>query len=303
MNLLSVDDLSTADIHSIFNLADEMRRGAFFSVKQGTTIALLFQKPSTRTRVSFESAMARLNGHSIYIDANTSQLSRGESWGDTAMVLSSYVHLIAARLFRQDDLIELASHSSIPVINALTDIEHPCQAMSDIYTVKELHKGGIRGAKIAFVGDIAANTANSLMVIATKLGASVTLLGPKGYQPNHDYVKLARKYGDVEITNDIKKGVSEADFIYTDTFVSMGQEKQAKKRRKLFEKYQVNSKMLQHAKRSAFVMHCLPAHRGEEITSDVLDGNRSIVWQQARNKMLLEQAIILYLYKKERSGL
>ncbi len=302
MNLLSVDDLSASDMHSIFNLADEIKKGAFFSVRQGTSIALLFQKPSTRTRVSFESAMARLNGHSIYIDVNTSQLSRGESWGDTAMVLSSYVGMIAARLFKQDDLIELAAHSSIPVINALTDMEHPCQALSDIYTVRELHRGGIKGARIAFVGDIAANTANSLMVAATKLGAEMTLVGPKGYQPNHDYVRLARKYGKVELTCDVKSGVVDADFIYTDTFVSMGQEAQAKKRRKLFAAYQVNSRLLGSARKNARVMHCLPAHRGEEITSEVLDGSRSVVWQQARNKMLLEQAIILYLYRMERNG-
>lgn len=301
-HLISSAGLSRKEIESLFHVADEFNEGVFSFVDSGTTLALLFEKPSTRTRISLESAMIKLGGESIYIDASTTQISRGETVGDTAKVISSYVDMIAARMYRHSDIVQLARYSSVPVINALTDLEHPCQALSDLYTIKQV-KGKIDGIKIAFVGDIAANTANSLMVSATLMGADVALVGPKENQPNKKYVSIARKHGSVKTYSNVREGLRDADVIYTDTFVSMGQENEAERRRKLFSAYQVNRKLVGYAKNDAIIMHCLPAHRGEEITSDVLDGKRSVVWLQAQNKMIIEKAIILHLYKEKRGSL
>ncbi len=295
VHFLSVDDFTKEQMNSLFELADDLKSGkATTSLKHGASLALLFEKASTRTRVSFEVAMAQLGGSSIYIDTRTSQMSRGESLSDTAKVLSSYVDFIAARLYKHNDLIEIANNSSVPVINALTDLEHPCQALSDLYTVRSIKKK-IKNTRIAFVGDIAANTANSLMLSGAKLGAEMVLIGPKGYLPNPKYLTKAREYSGVEVSTSLEDGLADVDVIYTDTFVSMGQEADAEKRKKMFLPYQVNQKALDYAKDDAVVMHCLPAHRGEEISAEVLDGPRSIVWEQAKNKMLLEKAIILRL--------
>ncbi|MEM3839321.1 MAG: ornithine carbamoyltransferase [Candidatus Micrarchaeaceae archaeon] len=298
-HLISSMDLSKKDIKEIFKIADDFNNGIFSFVDSGTTLALLFERPSTRTRVSFEAAMIKLGGSAIYIDSATSQISRGESIGDTARVLSSYVDMIAARMQKHSDIVELAENSSIPVINALTDMEHPCQALSDIYTIKQV-KGAIEGLRIAFVGDIAANTANSLMVTASLAGAEISLVGPN--KPNAEYLKRARADGHVSVYSNIIEGIRGADVVYTDTFVSMGKEKEAGQRRRAFAGYQVNRKLVSYAKKDAIIMHCLPAHRGEEITSDIIDGKQSVVWEQARNKMLIEKAIILHLYKQRRIG-
>jgi len=298
MNFISVADLSKEEISEIFNIADDLKHGKVeVALKEDAVAALIFEKPSTRTRVSFEVAMAQLGGHSIYIDSRTSQLSRGESIADTAKVLSGYVDFIIARLYKHDDILELANNATVPVINALTDLEHPCQALSDLYTIQEVKKK-LRGLKLAFVGDIAANTANSLMLAGAKMGMEIALVGPKSYMPNTFYFTKAREYSKVDIYNNIREGVSDADVIYTDTFVSMGQEAEAEERKKLFAPYQVNKTLVSYAKKDAIVMHCLPAHRGEEITSDVLDGPQSVVWQQAKNKLLVEKAILLYLSEK-----
>jgi len=298
MNFISVADLSKEEISGIFNIADDLKHEKVeIALKEDAVAALIFEKPSTRTRVSFEVAMAQLGGHSIYIDSRTSQLSRGESIADTAKVLSGYVDFIIARLYKHEHIVELANNATVPVINALTDLEHPCQALSDLYTIQEVKKK-LRGLKLAFVGDIAANTANSLMLAGAKMGVEIALVGPKNYMPNTFYFTKAREYSKVEIYNNIREGVSDADVIYTDTFVSMGQEAEAEERKKLFAPYQVNKTLLSYAKKDAIVMHCLPAHRGEEITDDVLDGPQSVVWQQARNKLLIEKAILLYLSEK-----
>ncbi|MEM0148655.1 MAG: ornithine carbamoyltransferase, partial [Candidatus Micrarchaeaceae archaeon] len=265
-NFLGIDDLSREKIEAIFSIADRLKKGEEeSSLKPNSTMALIFEKPSTRTRVSFEVAMAQLGGHAIYIDAKTSQMSRGETLADTARVLSGYVDFIAARLYKHSDLMELANNASVPVINALTDLEHPCQAVSDLYTIRE-EKGKLRGITLAFLGDIADNVANSLMLGAAKMGMKIALVGPKGYQPNPIYFNKAREYSEVYVYNDPSEGLSDADIVYTDTFVSMGQESEAEKRRKLFAPYQLNSELLSKAKENAKVMHCLPAHRGEEIT-------------------------------------
>ncbi|MGC8662437.1 MAG: ornithine carbamoyltransferase [Candidatus Micrarchaeia archaeon] len=298
MNLLSMADLSKEEMLEIFDIADKVKQEKTeIALKKDAVAVLFFEKPSTRTRISFEVAMAQLGGHSIYIDSTTSQLSRGESLSDTSKVLSRYVDFIIARLYKQSDLIKLAESASVPIINALTDMEHPCQALSDLYTIQQT-KRKLKGLKLAFVGDIAANTANSIMLGGAKLGLEIALVGPKNYAPNIIYYSKAREYSKVDVYNNIKEGVSEADIIYTDTFVSMGQENEMEKRRNLFAQYQVNEELLSYAKKNAVVMHCLPAHRGEEITSEVIDGPQSIVWKQAQNKLLVEKAILLYISEK-----
>ncbi len=298
MNLLSSDDLSKDSINEIFKIADQLNSGKQeLGIKEHATMALIFQKPSTRTRLSFEVAMIQLGGNAIYLDMSTTQFSRGETFADTAKILGSYCDFIAARLFRQSDLEEIANNSKVPVINALTDTEHPTQALADVYTIRT-YKKNLKGTKLVFVGDIASNTANSLMLTAAKFGMDVFLLGPKGYTPNSKFVTKAREYAKVVITSDIADALDDADVIYTDTFVSMGQEADADKRKKLFAPYQVNNKMLELANKDAIVMHCLPAHRGEEITGEVLDGKQSVAWEQAKNKLLLNKALIIYLSKK-----
>ncbi|MDE1860899.1 MAG: ornithine carbamoyltransferase [Candidatus Micrarchaeota archaeon] len=294
MNLLSARDLSRKQIEEIFLVADSLEHQKYFQLNGRKVLGLLFEKASTRTRVSFEAAMAQLGGSSVYIDKSTSQLSRGESIADTARVLSLYLDFVAARLYRQEDLEEFAKHSKVPVINALTDVEHPTQALADVYTIRKVF-GKVSGLRIAFVGDIKNNTCNSLMAVATRMGAGMALVGPKGYSPDAGFIKDARKHGKVDISNDMRKGLAGADVIYTDTFVSMGMEKQAEKRRRLFRRYIVDDRALSYAKRNCKVMHCLPAHRGEEIAANVIDGGRSIVWQQALNKLVIEKAILIYL--------
>ncbi len=295
MNILSSNDISKDQINKIFEIADNLKENKEeTAIKENSVLSLLFEKPSTRTRLSFEAAMAQLGGKSVYLDAQTTHLSRGESIGDTSRVLSSYSDFIAARMYSQDDLIELAECSSVPVINALTDLEHPTQALVDMYTIKA-HKKNLHNTRIAFVGDIASNTANSLMITASKLGSNMVLISPNGYLPNSAYFNKAREYGNVEVTASIEEGMDNVDVIYTDTFVSMGQEKIAEERRKLFAGYQVDQHVVDMANSDAIVMHCLPAHRGEEISADVIDGPKSVVWEQAKNKMLIAKAILLYL--------
>lgn len=298
MHFLSINDISRDQINEIFDIADEVAMGkTTVSLKENSTLALLFEGPSTRTRVSFEVAMARLGGKSIYIDTKSSQMSRGELLSDTARVLSLYVDFIAARMSRHDELVEFANYSTVPVINALTDLEHPTQSLADLYTIVNA-KRKLKGLRIAFVGDIAQNTCNSLMLAAVKMGAEMALIGPKDYPPNPQYLTRAREYGVVDIYDTMEEGLTNVEIVYTDTFVSMGEEKDADQRRKMFAKYQVNSKVLQYADKDALVMHCLPAHRGEEITADVLEGSRSIVWEQSKNKLLIEQSILMYLSQK-----
>jgi len=297
MHLISSNDLSKEQINKIFKTADAIKEGSEeLSVKEGSVLALLFEKSSTRTRLAFEVAMAQLGGRAVYIDAQTTQLKRGESMADTARMMSSYCNFVAARLYDHNNIIEMATNSKIPVINALTDLEHPTQALTDMYTVRE-HKKNLKNIRIAFVGDIAANTANSLMITATKLGSEVVLVGPKDCLPNPIYFNKAREYGSISATSSIADGIDGVDIIYTDTFVSMGQEANAEARKKLFESYIVDKKMLSYASKDVLVMHCLPAHRGEEIAADVIDGPKSIVWEQAKNKLLIAKAVLLFLSK------
>ena len=299
INLLSSSDLSTEGIKEIFKIADALESGSEeLALKEHAVVAIFFEEPSTRTRVSFEVATTQLGGNPVYIDARTSQAVRGEDLADTAKVLSLYCDFIAVRINSHESLITMARNSSIPVINALTSLEHPTQSLADCYTILK-KKGDLANLRIAFIGDIAQNTANSLMVTSVKLGASISLVGPKGYKPDAFYFNKAREYGEVSVYDSIEEGLDNADVVYTDTFVSMGAEAEAAKRKELFAPYQLNSNALKYAKSNAVVMHPLPAHRGEEIAADVLDGKNSIVWAQAKNKLLLEKAVLLYLSQSE----
>jgi ornithine carbamoyltransferase len=305
MHFLSVNDVSRDQINEIFDIADEVAMGkTTVSLKENSTLALLFEKPSTRTRVSLEVAMARLGGKAIYIDTKTSQMRRGESLADTARVLSLYVDFIAARMDHHEDLLEFANYSTVPVMNALTDLEHPLQSLGDLYTIVNA-KRKLKGLRIAFAGAISQNTCNSLMVAAVKMGAEMALIGPKEFPPNPQYLTRAREYGVVDIYENMEDGLVNADVIYTDTFASstdtfenVGSKEQIEQKIKKFMKYQVNSKALQYADKDVLVMHPLPAFRGQEITADVLEGSKSIVWEQAKNKLLIEQAVLMYLSEK-----
>lgn len=300
MHFLSVEDFSKVQMEEIFAIADDINNNkSTLALKEGSIAVLLFEKPSTRTIVSFEVAMAQLGGNFIYVDTRSTQLSRGESWADTAKVLSSYVDFIIARLFKNDDLIQIAKNSSVPVINALTDLEHPTQALADLYTIRA-HKKKLKGLKMALMGDVANNTFNSLMLAGAKLGMEISLIGPKAYNPNPKIVAKAKEYGIVRATDEVEEGVDGVDILYTDTFVSMGEEAESDLRRKLFMPYQLNAKVLKQADSDAIVMHPLPAHRGEEITADVLEGKQSVVFEQAKNKLLIEKAVILFIAGKER---
>ena len=294
-SLTSINDLSKGDIDDILGMAKQIDEGKDKKLRGSPLLTLFFEKQSTRTRTSFEAAMHRLNGSSIYLDATTTQFSRGESVEDTTKVLSLYSNIIAARLFSHDNILRMAKSASVPVINALTDLEHPCQALSDIYTIRKVK--GLKGIKVAFVGDIAANTANSLMLVCTKLGVRMALVGPKTIKPNQDYLRIARKQGNVEVFNDIKKGLSGVDVVYTDVFVSMGEDAERRKRLKEFKAYEITKKVMSYAKKGAVFMHCLPAHRGVEVSAEVIDGKQSIIWEQARNKMIVEQAILAWLLR------
>ncbi len=248
--------------------------------------------------MSFEVAIAQLGGMAIYIDSKTSQMSRGEEITDTAKILSLYCDFIAVRTFDHETVVKMGENSSVPVINALTSLEHPIQALADIYTIFR-KKGDLKGLKIAFIGDVAQNTCNSLMLSAVKMGAEFSLVGPKDWKPKSDYYNRAREYGRVYLTDSLETGLEGADVVYTDTFVSMGYEGNADERRKAFAPYQLNATALSHAKKDAIVMHPLPAHRGEEITSEVLDGKQSSAWEQAKNKLVIEKAVLLYLSELE----
>lgn len=299
MNLLSIWELDNKQIGEYVNLALEVKKNPqkYLHSLEGKTLAMVFEKASTRTRVSFEAGMTQLGGHAIFFDFTTSQLSRGETMHDTAKTLGRYVQIIMARLYKHTDLLEIAAHAGVPVINALTDEEHPCQALADLQTMTE--KGKLKaGNKFAFVGDCGFNMANSLMLACAKAGMEVTLVCPKGYLPNPKYLKEAKKHGKVEVVNDPAKGVEGADVIYTDTWISMGLEDEKAERTKAFMPFQVNEALLAHAKKDCIVMHCLPAHRGLELTNEVIDGRHSVVWDQAENRLHMQKAIMLRLLGK-----
>ncbi len=293
MNILGVGDVTKEQVNQIFDLADKAQADTTSEPLKNKVLAMLFTLPSTRTRISLSVAITQLGGSAVYIDTQSSQMKRGETIADTARMISSYCQFIAVRTEDHALLQEIAANSKVPVINALTMREHPTQALADLYTVSK--RKSLAGLRIAFVGDTAQNTANSLMLLATMLGAEVNLVGPKGFEPNPEFLQKALALGSVNVFDSVEEGMKGVDVIYTDTFVSMGDEAEAKKRRALFAPYQVNAKMLSYARPDVLVMHPLPAHREEEITSDVLDGPHSITWEQAHNKLTVAKAVLLFL--------
>jgi len=296
-DILTLLGLSAREMEDLFRMAirlkEEKKAGITSSALAGKSLGLLFDKPSTRTRISFEAAMIQLGGTSVFIGASDSQISRGEPARDTARVLSRYLNALAIRTFSQDLLDEFAEFSTIPVINALTDRYHPCQVLSDLMTVIE-KKGGYREIKIVWVGD-GNNVAHSWINAAAVLGFDLTLACPQAYMPDAQVIQDARKRGktNIVLTDDPVKAVAGADVIYTDVWASMGQEREHSIRKTIFKPFCVNEALLEKAESDVIVMHCLPAHRGEEISESVLEGPHSVVWDQSENKLHMHKAILL----------
>jgi len=305
ISMLDADMLFIENILSLSAfLKEKQKRGEVYKPLEGFTAALILEKPSTRTRVSFEVGIYQLGGHGVYMDTQGSQLGRGEPLKDTARVLSRYVDLIVIRTFGQERVEELAKYSEVPVINALTDEEHPCQVLADLFTIWE-YKRGLKGLKVAFVGD-GNNMCNSWLIGAAFMGMRFYAATPEGFEPLEQYHKKAREIAaetgaEIVVTHDPLEAVRDADVIYTDVWASMGKEEESEERREIFMPYQVNGELVKHAKPDFLFMHCLPAHRGEEVTEEVLEGERSVIWDQAENRLHTQKALILKLVRK--SGL
>jgi len=298
-DFLSITDLSKEEIKEVWSMANKLKSNPYNELLKGKNILLLFEKPSTRTRVSFEVGINQMGGNPIYMDASTSQLSRGESIEDTGHTLERYVDMIVARVYKHEDLIKLAMNFSKPVINALSDLEHPAQILADYYTINEKF-GKVEGLKLAFIGDGQNNVATSLILGAAILGVKIVIASPPKYQPKQAIIGLAEEIrkGTVEVTEDPIKAVSDADIVYTDVFTSMGQEKEKEERIKAFlPKYQVNDELLSKAPKHTLFMHCLPAHYGEEVTKEVIYGPKSIVFDQAENRLHVQKGLLLKMFK------
>jgi len=298
-SLDSLFHLTKEEIEQILKTSEllkfQLLRGEEHPLLKGKTLAMIFEKPSTRTRVSFEVGMWQLGGYALYLSAGDLQLGRGETIADTAQTISRYVNGIMARVFAHQTILDLVKYSRVPVINGLSDFTHPCQGLADLFTIYE-KKGRLSGLKLAYVGD-GNNVAHSLLYGCSKVGMNITLACPKGYEPNPEVVSKAKEEGKgsgckVEVTNDPKKAVKEADIVYTDVWASMGKEKEHEKRVKVFKPYQVNTKLIREAKDDYLFMHCLPAHRGEEVTDEVADSKNSVIFDQAENRLHTQKALM-----------
>jgi len=305
-DFLSVDDLSRAEFLALLDLADELKasRGSRRDDLGGRTVALVFEKPSTRTRVSFEVAVHELGGHALSLSGVDLQIGRGETIADTGTVLSRYVHAIVLRTFEQSRLTELAAAATVPVVNALSDHEHPCQALADLQTIRAA-RGALAGVSLAYVGD-GNNVAHSLLLAGALVGMSVRVATPAGYEPGADVVSRARELaassgGEVLVTDDPRAAAADADVVYTDVWASMGQEAEAKGRARTFAPYQVDTALMAVAAPHAIFLHCLPAHRGEEVAAEVMDGSASRVFDQAENRLHTEKALLLQLLPPARA--
>ena len=304
LELLSIPGRElTALLRLAAQLKFKQRRAVPHPLLAGRMLGLVFQKPSTRTRVSFEAGMNQLGGQAMVLPMGDIQLSRGESVADTARVLSRYLDGIVVRTFDHAIVEEWAREATIPVINGLTDLNHPCQALSDLLTIQE-KKGRLKGVKIAYVGD-GNNVTNSLIEAAAKMGMTISVGCPPGYQPDQHIVDRARMEGQktgavIEIGSDPLVAVKDADVVYTDVWISMGREREQARRIKILSPYQLNERLLKRAKPDAVVMHCLPAHRGEEISAQVLDGPQSVVLDQAENRLHMQKAILVRLLGQKR---
>lgn len=299
-HLLKLGDLTTEEIFSILNLADQLKYERKNGVKrnylEGKTLGMIFQKSSTRTRVSFETGMYELGGYALFLSNRDLQIGRGEPVQDTARVLSRYLDGIMIRTFEQKEVEDLAKYGSVPVINALTDYCHPCQVLADLMTIRE-YKGGFKGLKMCFIGD-GNNMANSLMVGALKTGMSFSIACPEGYEPDKDLVKWGKTFGDkFTMTTSVKEAAENADVLYTDVWASMGEECEKEIRMKAFAGYQINSDVMKVAKPDAMVLHCLPAHRGEEITADVFEAHADEIFDEAENRLHAQKAVLCKLMK------
>jgi ornithine carbamoyltransferase len=299
-DFLRLSDLSPKEIDRLLKRAIAFKAGKDANACPliGKSIGLIFEKASTRTRVSYEVGIYQLGAQSIYLTPKDIQIGRGETIHDTAKVLSRYLHAVVMRTFSHETVREFASHASIPVINGLSDLHHPCQALGDLMTIRE-KKGRLHGIRLAYVGD-GNNVANSLIEAAAVMGIRLSIACPRGYEPPAQILDAARAVSqhDIPILRDPEEAVSGVDAVYTDVWVSMGQEKEALRRKQRFRKYQVNKKLLAYAKENAMVLHCLPAHRGEEITDDIIDGTRSVVFDQAENRLHTQKALLEFLLTK-----
>jgi ornithine carbamoyltransferase len=297
-DFLTLLDLSSEEMHALLNRAAELKAGKDSSSCPliGKSIGLLFDKTSTRTRISFQTGIYQLGAQPIYINTKDMQLGRGETIEDTAKVLARYLHGIVIRTYAHSTIETLAENAGIPVVNGLTDLHHPCQALADMLTVQE-KKGGLKDVRLVYIGD-GNNVANSLIEAAALSGLELIIACPRGYDPDRKIIEKALSLGArVRIVADPEEAAKDADVLYTDTWISMGQEREVERRKKIFKKYQINKELLSLAKSDAIVMHCLPAHRGEEITSDVIDSPQSVVIDQAENRLHTQKALLEMLIK------
>jgi len=301
-DFLTLDDITKQEMFEVFELAEKLKKNPIKSYLKGKVFCLFFEKPSTRTRVSFESGIKQLDGDTVYLDKTTSQMSRGETVEDTSRVLERYVDGIIARVYSHKTLEIMSRSTDIPIINALSDLSHPCQILSDLFTIKEKFKS-LKGLKLAYVGD-GNNVCNSLLLGCAKVGMDISVACPKGFEPDKLMLEIAGNYAKITkskivVGTEPRDLVKDSNVIYNDTFVSMGEEKETEKRLKIFlPKYQVNEKLLSLASSDVLYMHCLPAHRGQEVTSDVIDGPRSIVFDQAENRLHVQKALLAKMVMK-----
>lgn len=298
-HLLKLMDVTTEEIEEILNLADqlkyELKHGIEHPYLKGKTLGMIFAKASTRTRVSFETGMYQLGGYPMYLSANDMQIGRGEPIQDTAGVLSRYLDGIMIRTFEQQQVEDLAKYGTIPVINALTDFAHPCQVLADLMTIRE-SKGALEGLKACYIGD-GNNMMHSLIVGCLKMGMSISVACPKGYQPDQQVLAFASQYKGFEMTDFPEKAAKDADVLFTDVWASMGQEEETAIRMKAFKGYQINKDLMALAKPDAMVQHCLPAHRGEEITGDVFEDHAHEIFEEAENRLHAQKAVLVTLMK------
>ncbi len=298
-HLLKLSDWTEKEIIETLNLADQLKfekkNGIEHHLLKGKTLGMIFQKSSTRTRVSFEVGMYDLGGSALFLSSRDLQIGRGEPVEDTARVLSRYLDGIMIRTFEQAEVEALAEKGSIPIINGLTDYCHPCQVLADLMTIRE-HKGTLKGLKLVYIGD-GNNMANSLIVGGIKMGMRVSVACPEGYTPDADIMAWAKENGDFTWTTSVMEAAADADVLYTDVWASMGQESEAEERKKIFAGYQINSDVMSVAHKDAMVLHCLPAHRGEEITADVLEAHADEIFDEAENRLHAQKAVLVKCLK------
>jgi len=301
-DLLAIHDLNKNEIEHLLERASALKSGADANKcpLMGKSIGLFFEKPSTRTRVSFEVGIYQLGGQSLYLNPKEIHLGRGETIADTARVLSRYLTAVVLRTYSHSSVEEFASFATVPVVNGLSDLHHPCQALADLMTIIE-RKGGLEGKRLAYIGD-GNNVANSLIEASALTGVNMVIACPESFDPKPDILRGARRSacGSITIVRDPVEAVADADIVYTDVWVSMGQEKEAENRKAQFAGYQINTALLSHAKKDAIVLHCLPAYRGQEITDEVMDGSQSAVFDQAENRLHTEKALLEFLISPDR---